>query len=175
MLDIEQNEKIILKVRRHKLVLVFEALFLIFFVVLPPILYIVSEITINIKGNDTALFLSVYSGVLLIGWVTFFVIWTNYYLDVLVVTDRKIIDIEQMGFFHREVSTVKLENIEDITVNISGVIATFLDYGTLKIQTAAESREFIIRDVPQPNKVKSVIFEFHNKQISAPQSVKVVQ
>lgn len=173
---LDQSEKLVLKVRRHKLVLIFESLFLIFFLIVPPLLFWVSELSaVSIKGNEIALFLALYSAILLIGWIIFFMIWTNYYLDVLVITDKKIIDIEQRGFFSREISTVRLDKVEDITVTISGVIATFLDYGTLKIQTAAESREFIIKDVPNPNKVKAIILDLHNKQLEAPQSVKVVQ
>lgn len=175
MLDINPEEKIFLKVRRHKLVLIFESFFLIFFLVLPPVLFWISEQTVAIKGNDLALFTAIYSAILLIGWMIFFIIWTNYYLDVLIVTDKRIIDVEQKGFFRREVSTVRLENIEDITVNISGILATLLDYGMLKIQTAAESREFLIHDVPKPNQVKSVIYNLHKTQVEAPKSVKVVQ
>ncbi len=175
MLDLTSDEKIVLKVRRHKLVLVFETFFLVFFIILPPLLFFVSEQVISISGNDTALFLSVYSGMLLIAWMIFFIIWTNYYLDVLIVTNKRIIDIEQKGFFSREVSTVRVENIEDITVSVSGILATFIDYGTLRIQTAAEAREFIIRDVPGPNKVKSTIYSLHHKEMEAPQSVKIAQ
>ncbi|OGN09957.1 MAG: hypothetical protein A3J46_04475 [Candidatus Yanofskybacteria bacterium RIFCSPHIGHO2_02_FULL_41_11] len=174
MLDLDPSEKIILKVRCHKLVLFFESFFLIFFLVLPPILFWAGERAILIKGNNIALFLGIYSAILLIAWIIFFIIWTNYYLDVLLVTDKRIIDVEQRGFFSREISTVRLENIEDITINVSGVLATFLNYGTLKIQTAAEAREFIIHDVPEPNMVKSTIYDLHNKQAEAPKLVKVV-
>lgn len=175
MFDLDPSENVILKVRRHKLALFFQTFFLIFFIILPPILFWVSERAVLIRGNDLALFLSVYSGILLIAWMMFFMIWTNYYLDVLIVTDKKIIDIQQKGFFRREISTVGLENIQDITVNINGVLATLLDYGTLLIQTAAESNEFIIRDIPEPNKVKSIIYELRNKQLEAPKSVKMLQ
>ncbi len=173
MFDLSSDEKIVLKVHRHKLVLVFKSFFLILFVLLPPVLFWFGGQAGVIKGNQPALFLSVYSAVLLIGWMIFFIIWTDYYLDVLIVTDKRIIDIEQRGFFKREVSTVRLESIEDITINVSGVVATFLDYGTLKLQTAAENREFIIYDVPHPNQIKSTIYELQNKQIQAPKSVKL--
>lgn len=174
MLDLTPQEKIVLKVRRHKLALVFETLFLGFFVVLPPLLFLIGEAAITIKGNDLALFLSIYSAIILIAWIVFFIIWTNYYLDVLLVTDERIIDVEQKGFFRREVSTVRLDRIEDITVNVNGVLATFLDYGTIRIQSAAEAREFIIRDVPEPNKVKSVIYNLHSKMLEASQPVHIV-
>lgn len=175
MLDLSSDEKIVLKVHRHKLVLILKSTFLVLFILLPPVLFWFSGQVGAIKGNELALFLSVYSGILLIGWIIFFITWTDYYLDVLIVTDKRIIDVEQRGFFKREVSTVRLESIEDITINVSGVLATFLDYGTLKLQTAAENREFIIHDVPNPNQVKSTIFELQNKQIAAPKSVKVVE
>ena len=165
MLDLNPDEKIFLQVRRHKLALILESFFLLFFVVLPPLLFWLSKQVISIRGNDLAIFIAVYSAILLLAWIIFFVIWTNYYLDVLIVTDKRIIDVEQKGFFNRELATVRLENIQDITVNVGGILATFLDYGTLKIQTAAEAREFIVRDVPEPNKVKSVIYDLHNKRV----------
>lgn len=174
MLDLSSDEKVVVKVHRHKLVLIFKSFFLILFVLLPPVFFWFGGQIGTIKGNELALFLSVYSAILLIGWIIFFIIWTDYYLDVLIVTDKRIIDIEQKGFFKREVSTVRLESIEDITINVSGVLATFLDYGTLKLQTAAENREFIIHDVPHPNQIKSTIFELQNKQIQSPKSVKMV-
>jgi len=174
MLDLAPQEKIVLKVRRHKLALVFETLFLGFFLVLPPLLFWVGENTITIAGSDSALFVSVYSAIILIAWIVFFIIWTNYYLDVLIVTDERIIDVEQKGFFRREVSTVRLDKIEDMSISINGVLATFLDYGTIRIQSAAEAREFIIRDIPEPNKVKSVIYDLHSKMIEASQPVHII-
>src|SRR3989344_5033211 len=126
MIDISPDEKVILKVRRHKLGLVFETIFLLFFIVLPPILFWISENNVTIKGNDLALFSAIYSAILLIAWVIFFTVWTNYYLDVLIVTDKRIIDVEQRGFFSRQASTLRLDRIQDIAVSISGILATFL-------------------------------------------------
>ena len=117
----------------------------------------------------------IYFAILLFGWVAFFKRWTDYFLDVLIITDKRVIDIEQRGFFHRDVATISLEKIQDISVNVSGVLATFLDFGTLKIQSAGEAPEFVIRDIPEPNEIKSLIYDLHNKRLEAPQSVKVVQ
>jgi len=167
MLELEPGEKIVLKVRRHKLGLIFQSMFLALFIFLPPLLFWASERTIGIKGNDFALFSGVYSLILLIGWMMFFVIWTSYYLDVLIITDKRVIDIDQKGFFSREVATLSLDKIQDITITISGILATFLDFGTFKIQTAGESEEFIIHDVPEPSKIKSIIYGLQHRS-SAP-------
>lgn len=173
MIDIDPSEKIILKVRKHKLSLVFETLFLSLFIILPPFLFWVSENTTSIKGNDLALFTAIYSGILLIAWIIFFVIWTNYYLDVLIVTDKKVVYVEQKGFFSREAATLRLDKIQDISVSVSGILATFLNFGTLKIQSAGEAPEFVIRDIPEPNKVKMIIYNLYNKQIGTVQPVSI--
>ena len=171
MFKLEQGEKVILKVRRHKLGLIFESLFLVLFVVLPPILFWAGGRAISIRGNDLSLFAGVYALILLIAWMIFFVIWTRYYLDALIITDKRIIYVDQKGFFSREVATLNLDKIQDITITISGILATFLDFGTVKIQTAGESTEFIMRDVPEPSKIKSIIYELHHKQSTPPNSI----
>ncbi|MBI2065246.1 MAG: hypothetical protein HYT62_04295 [Candidatus Yanofskybacteria bacterium] len=40
-----------------------------------------------------------------------------------------------------------------------------MDFGTVKIQTAGESEEFIIRDVPEPAKIKSIVYGLQHRQI----------
>lgn len=175
MLDLDPSEQIVKKVRRHKFVLVFNSLFVLFLVFIPPLIYLFVRGNITLGGNDLALFFFVYFAILLFAWVGFFKRWTDYYLDVLIITDKRVIDVEQKGFFNRDVATIGLEKIQDISVNVSGVLATFLDFGTLKIQSAGEATEFVIKDIPEPNEIKSLIYELHNKRVEAPQSVKVVE
>jgi hypothetical protein len=163
MTDFEPGEKIILKTRRYKLKLILQSLFLVFFIVLPPLLFWISEQTVAIKGNSFALFVSIYSLILLIGWMMFFVIWTGYYLDILIITDRRIININQRGFFNREVATLSLDKVQDITITVEGMLPTFLNFGTIQIQTAAEAEEFIMHDIPDPNRIKLTIFELQHR------------
>jgi hypothetical protein len=84
-------------------------------------------------------------------------------LDVWIVTDQRIINIEQKGLFSRVVSELELENIQDITSDVRGVIATFLNYGDLFVQTAAEKERFIFRNIPDPYKVKDMIMNLQEK------------
>ena len=99
----------------------------------------------------------------LFGWLYFFMIWTDYYLDVWIVTSKRIIDVEQRGLFNREVSEFKLYRIQDITIEVKGVLQTFLKYGDVHIQTAGEKQEFIFKQIPNPNSVKNIIFELYSK------------
>ena len=96
-------------------------------------------------------------------WITFFIIWIDYYFDVWIVTDRRIINVEQKGLFSRVVSELELDNIQDITTDVKGLIPTFLNYGNLYVQTAAEKERFVFRHIPNPYEVKDVIMKVQKK------------
>ena len=90
-------------------------------------------------------------------WMLFFIIWIDYYFDVWIVTNERIVNIEQRGLFSRGVSELELENIQDITVEVLGIIPTFLNYGDLYVQTAAEKERFVFHNVPNPYAIKDLI------------------
>ena len=84
--------------------------------------------------------------------------WTQYYLDLWILTDRRIIVIDQVYFFNRKVSNFRLERLQDINVSISGLIPTLLDYGTIRAQTASESESnFESKYLPDPRGLQSQI------------------
>lgn len=87
-------------------------------------------------------------------WIALFVVLTDFYLDIWIVTDKRVIAIEQKGFFSRTVSEFELSKIQDITVAVHGIIPTLLRYGDLTVRTASEHENFVFRQVPQPNEVK---------------------
>lgn len=95
---------------------------------------------------------------LIITWMSLAHIWTNYYLDLWAVTDRRIIAINQLGLFRRQVGSFRLEKLQDMNIEINGFIATMLDYGSIEAQTASGSEEeFQASFIPKPREVKSLI------------------
>lgn len=90
-------------------------------------------------------------------WNLFFILWLDFYLDAWIVTDERIINIDQKGFFNRDISELKLTKIQDVTSEISGVIPTLLNYGNIHVQTAGEVERFVFRQIPNPNEVKNMI------------------
>ena len=128
-------------------------------------LFLFFILTLNTEAEELLLKLNTmsdllyffYSAWLLTLWMGVFNSWTNYYLDVWIVTNRRIITIDQKGFFRRSVSSFKLEKLQDITVEIQGIIATLLDYGSVNAETASHTDEFDARGLPHPREIKSVI------------------
>ncbi len=84
--------------------------------------------------------------------------WTHHFLDLWVLTDRRFIAIEQIGFFNRRVSNLRLERIQDIQAAVSGLIPTLLNFGTLRLQTAgAVENNFVLKHVPAPRELQALI------------------
>lgn len=87
---------------------------------------------------------------------------TDYWLDVWIVTNERVINAEQHGLFNRLVSEVQLEQIQDITSETRGFLETFLTYGDVYVQTAAERERFRFKNVDNPDQVKIAISELVN-------------
>jgi uncharacterized membrane protein YdbT with pleckstrin-like domain len=149
-----------LEVRKHWFILMAHMFWGLVAVLLPILVYaIVSELPIIISapGNTLILFLFFYA-LWLIGVLVFLTyIWTDYYLDVWIITNRRIIDIDQQGFFNRENATMQLSKIQDITTSVDGFFATLIGYGMVRVQTAGYDREFIMYGVKNPNHTRDMI------------------
>jgi hypothetical protein len=168
-LHLDPEETILIEVRKHWFVFFSYGLFLFVASIAPPIFYelIINFIKIDVPilGNFSSLTLFAYMLWLLILWMGFFIQWTNYYLDVWYVTEKRIIDINQQSMFHREISSLRLDKIQDLSINVRGFLATFLNFGDIHVQTAAEdSDDFLMTNVSNPENIRQVIFSHHNKE-----------
>lgn len=92
-------------------------------------------------------------------WIFFFSQFTDYYLDINIVTNDRILDINQKGLFGRTVAELDLTRIQDVHSEIKGIIPTLLSYGTVEIQTAGGEQNFIFEQVPNPHGVRQRIIE----------------
>ncbi len=91
----------------------------------------------------------------------FFHAWLLYYLDVWIVTNERIIDIAQHNLFARSIAELNLENVQDVTAEVHGVLPTMLKFGDVFVQTAGEQPRFLCDDVPNPYEVARRITELH--------------
>lgn len=75
----------------------------------------------------------------------------------------RILDMEQKGLFNREVTECYISKIEDMTVEIKGILPTFLNYGDLYLKTASEKGELVFREISDPNRIKNIVLEQYNQ------------
>jgi hypothetical protein len=113
--------------------------------------------TLGVTTVSSALLWFLISSFLLFLWLYIFFVWIDYYFDVWVITNERIINIEQKSLFTRVISEVTLTRVQDVTAKIEGFFPTLLDFGDILVQTAGEEKHFHFRNIPQPEKYKEEI------------------
>lgn len=81
----------------------------------------------------------------------------SWYFNVYIVTNERIIDVDFNNLIYKRISDATLDNIQDITYNMGGVVRTVFNYGDILIQTASEVSEFDFLAVPEPDKVVKIV------------------
>ena len=92
-------------------------------------------------------------------WLYAFLVWIDYYFDIWIITERRIINVEQKGLFMRRVSELYYEKVQDVTTDVKGFLPTIVNYGDVIVQTAGEEDNFLLRTVSDPYQIKSLIVE----------------
>jgi uncharacterized membrane protein YdbT with pleckstrin-like domain len=91
--------------------------------------------------------------------------WSNEELDILLVTNKRVIIFLQRTFFYRDSSITSLSQVQDVQGKTQGFINSFLNIGTIEIQTAADKIQFIMDDIRYPEKVvseiNSLVFDYN--------------
>ncbi len=85
--------------------------------------------------------------------------WMDYYLDSLVITDKRVLNIDQSGLFRHIVSEFRLEKIQDVTIEIPNFLGTVFHFGNIRIHTAGEV-SFSISEVPNPHAARDLILKY---------------
>ncbi len=83
----------------------------------------------------------------------------------LVLTDRNITQVLQYGLFNRKVSQLNVNNVEDVTAQQQGVLATMFNFGTLKVETAGEQVNFNFNYCPNPGFYAKIILDAREKML----------
>lgn len=91
-------------------------------------------------------------------WISYIVYgYLNWSRDRSIVTDQRIVNIDQKGLFRQRVSEVELEQIRSITHEIIGFFPTLLKFGTVFINT--EGTGIALKQVPDPVGIKEDIIQ----------------
>jgi len=77
--------------------------------------------------------------------------------NIWVVTNQRIIDSAKNHWFHLQMSTADLVDIEDMSVVRSGFLGTVFDFGDIDCQTAGAVRKFSLLGIPRPREVQALV------------------
>lgn len=162
-IQLESGETVVKTVRKHWFILLGDSGPYLFLFFVPIVLYItITNIDTPLSQfvlPDIRLTIFAFTTWILFLFAGFFQSLTDYYLDVWIITSSRIIAIDQRGLFRRSVASCRIERIQNVDVEINGVIATLFDFGTLRVETAGEDHDFIIKGVGKPREAKASILE----------------
>lgn len=150
-------EHIVFKLHRHPLT--FIPIVAMFFTMLavPVVVYYLIEFLFPGTTAGPAIYpIMVLAGSIyfLSTYLFFYVRFIDYYLDLWVVTNDRIVDIEQHGLFNRIITELDLFRIQDVTANVSGFFGTVFRFGDVVVTTASANTHIVFRNVPHPNHIR---------------------
>jgi hypothetical protein len=86
-----------------------------------------------------------------------FLNWYKYNNDIWVVTNQRIVDVVKSNPFSLRISTADLVNVQDMTVDRTGILRSMFNYGDIICETASDSRDFVLGGIPNPQSVQLVV------------------
>lgn len=121
-------EEVLLIIKRHWIVYIILWIYLLLAITISTILYIILWATL-LNNLINVIF-----------WLSFtlflYIEWLNHELDMYIVTNNRVIWIDQISFLNRTVSECNLWQVQEVNSKTSWLFANVLNYGTLSIQTA---------------------------------------
>jgi len=165
----EPDEKIIIALRRHIAAIATKISLFTIIGLIPPIAYFLTHDYLAWLDDGTSLGYLIIVLTISIFYLYIFLLiyhaWVDYYLDLWIVTNERIVAMEQKGLFHRVVSELRLNRIQDVSSETKGFFPTIFKYGTVHVQTASEEDKFYFSEIPRPEVVARQILELHEKYV----------
>lgn len=150
------DETIVLRLRRHPIVFFLQIFPFLVLAFVPVAAYLWLQNNPMLLGESEELAAAIILGtsffylfIILCILYTFF----DYFLDEWIVTNKHILDIEQKALFNRVVAKEELSRIQDITMEVKGILPTLFNYGDILIQTASEKQRVFFRQISNPQEV----------------------
>lgn len=151
----DSQEKVVLLLRRHPITN-FSWIATALILMLMPVFLSFFEVSTLLPADMQLVLMMVWYLI-----VTAFVFeqFLGWYFNVYVITDERVFDVDFVNLIYREITDANIDQIQDVTVRVSGTLRTFLNYGDILIQTASETPQIEFDAVPRPDDVASVLRE----------------
>ncbi|MDD2516242.1 MAG: hypothetical protein PHF46_03280 [Candidatus Gracilibacteria bacterium] len=146
--NLKEGEEVKLVLRRHWIALFYILLYVIFFLVsILSLVVLKSVVTTFLNYSIFWVLIILYSMTSILFIYTKFI---NYELDIFIVTNMRIIGIEQLSFLNRTVSECSLSKIQEVDSQTRGLLSNIFNFGFIRIGTASENSDFHLNYMPDP-------------------------
>ncbi len=160
----QPGEKVLMVIRKHPIVYIRNLLIFLVAAILPLMIFLMiwsSNFPLSQGGTVSTIGYLGASLYFLYSLALLLISWLDDEFDLFILTDHRLIDITQVSFLKRTVATTPLDQIQDTTSDINGVLPTLLNYGSVDVQTAAGvASSFTIDHVPDPALIARKILNY---------------
>lgn len=156
--QLQLDEILVARKRRHPLFLAWQMGRVLIMGAAPIVVLLIAVNEISgLDGNNgtvAGVAAAVWGGIwLVLGYFT----WYRYNRDGWMVTNQRLIDSVKRHWFHHEISSADLIQIEDMSVRRSGLLQTMFNFGDLTCQTAGATQNFVLRGIPGPTDTLGIV------------------
>ena len=160
--DLKKWETLKIEIRRHWIVFI-----LLWFFALLWVLF--SFFTFMNFWMD---FLNVLCNIVF--WMYFSIIlyikWLNHELDLYIVTNNRVIWVEQVSWMNRTTREYNLGQVQEVSSKTKGILANIFNYGTLSIQTAWLNTNNLDMDfcpdaIKKAREVLNIVDEYRDNEV----------
>lgn len=149
----EDDESVVLILRKHWQFLLPTILECIFLLLLP---FILSVIIPNLPNRGLFVF-SLFLVSLLISSSLLIYRYVRWFYNVNIITDQRVIDMDFETLFSHKTTEARLEKVEDITFKQIGILSNLFDIGSIYIQTAGAKSEIEFKGIHNPKQVQDIL------------------
>lgn len=133
---------------RHWIIFAFKIAYLLGLIISSAVVFSVKD------GLIHYLWWGLFWSAMCLYWIFFltfiFLSWVNDELEMFLITNERIIGIEQIWPLSRKVSECSLDRVQEVNAEISGALQTIFNYGQVHIHTASEHSNMTVYYAPDP-------------------------
>ncbi len=79
-----------------------------------------------------------------------YLLWLNEELDIVIITNERVITHNQIDTFHRQIGEASIKDVQDVKGVEKGVLGHLFHFGVLKITTSSNEQFFDIQNIDRP-------------------------
>jgi len=166
--DQNPDERILLFIRKHKVILLLEILGYSLLLFVPVFVQIVISYMANALFNGIEEVNTFFSSKF---WIIIWMVWIAYLLkgyyniffkwfyNINLLTDNRFIDFDFIGIFRNRIEETSILNIQDAKDSQKGLLQSLFNMGNMEVLTASENTVFNLDNIPSSHKVRDFVMD----------------
>lgn len=98
-----------------------------------------------------------------------YLMWSR---TVFVITDGRVVDQEQKGFFFRVVTEARYDQIDEVSYHVKGLLPTLCGWGTVRLELHGASADIVVPHVSHPARITDVLNDLRSTSHLSPDVTK---